>query len=333
MLAIGQSRFQEVTVLYDGECPLCRFGMKNYECGTQSVTFIDMRAASALKDKAISRGFNLNKEIVIECDNKIFSGGEAIHLMATQAKPSKWFNRQVYRLFHSPSRSKLIYPLLSGTRRLLSWLMKIPPVFDPDNERKESTIKKQLAASWDKLNPNVQSRFAVEPAVTEHIFYRGIMDTVECSFFGKLFAQLTRLIANPLTPYEGKNIHLDVMLYRKTGLAGVYWRRTYYYLGREPYTITSVKRADKSGKLTECVGAGFGMLLDVSEQNGNLLFRSKRYFWNVGLVRIPFPHWLTPGETQVLHEDLGEGFFRFTIAMNHIWLGRTFYQTGIFQEA
>ena len=126
---------------------------------------------------------------------------------------------------------------------------------------------------------------------------------------------------------------MDVLLYRKTGLAGVYWQRTYYYEGRAPYSVTSVKRSDAKGRMTECVGAGFGMVLDVTAQDKNLHFRSTRYFWQLGRLYIPLPHILTPGEMHVVHEDLGNGYFRFTITMIHKYLGRTFYQTGIFKEA
>lgn len=205
-------------------------------------------------------------------------------------------------------------------------------VSDEDNGPRESAIKKQMGAEWEALHPNVQRRFALEPAITERVFYRGVMDRVECSFTGKLFAQCMRVIANPLTPYEGKDVVMDVVLYRKTGKTGIYWQRTYHHAGRAPYTVTSVKRHDHTGQLTECVGAGFGMKLDVSAQNGSLVFRSKRYFWSFGKFRILLPHWLTPGETCVIHEDLGNGKFRFTITMNHLYLGQTFYQTGIFEE-
>lgn len=216
---------------------------------------------------------------------------------------------------------------------------KVPPfairdfvVADSGNENKSSTIKNLLADDWKLLHPRIQQRFSTEPAIGEQICYRGTMEKVECSFSGKLFAHLTRLIANPLTPYEGENIPIDVVLYRKQGLAGVYWQRTYHHPEKTPYTVTSVKRADRHGNLTECVGAGFGMILKVKTQNGDLHFRSSRYFWEFGKLRIHLPHIMTPGETLVMHEDLGNGYFRFTISMNHIWLGTTFYQTGIFKE-
>lgn len=229
-------------------------------------------------------------------------------------------------------RRKLFQPLLSAMRSSLLGLRSTPEISAADNGQRESTIKKQMGAEWNCLNPNVQRRFASEPALTEYIIYRGTMETVECSFFGKVFAQLTRLVVNPLTPYEGKNVPLDVILYRKAGLPGVYWQRTYYHAGRAPYTVTSVKGQGSNGCLTESVGAGFGMELSVAAEDGSLVFRSTRYIWALGRFRVPLPHLLTPGETRVIHQDLGDGTFRFTISMDHRCLGRTFYQTGVFTE-
>lgn len=195
----------------------------------------------------------------------------------------------------------------------------------------QSTIQKQLGADWQKLHPSVRQRFAQDPAEGEHIFYRGVMEQIECSRAGRLFAWLTRLVGNPLTPYRGHFIKMDVILHKRPGKSGVYWQRTYYYPERAPYTVTSVKREGRKGEMLECVGGGFGMVLDVTAENGELHFRSTRYFWQLGRLRVPLPHWLSPGVTHVVHTDLGDGRFRFTIRMIHRQLGQTFYQTGVFK--
>lgn len=195
-----------------------------------------------------------------------------------------------------------------------------------------STIRRQLDDAWNALHPCICARFAQEPTPDGHIFYRGIMEKVECSRAGRLFAHLTRIIGNPLTPYEGRNVRMDVLLYKRQGKPGVYWQRTYYYAGRKPYTVTSVKRESAMGEMLECVGGGFGMVLKVSAEHGQLHFRSTRYFWQLGRLRIPLPHILGPGATHVVHEQLIGKLFRFTIAMQHPLLGKTFYQTGIFCE-
>lgn len=82
----------------------------------------------------------------------------------------------------------------------------------------------------------------------------------------------------------------------------------------------------------ECVDGGFGMLLNVYVQDSQLHFESTRYFWQFMNVRVPLPHWLSPGKTHVIHEDLGGGNFKFTVSMQHRQLGETFYQEGVFHR-
>lgn len=329
-----QNQPAPISVLYDSECPICRFGVKNLalEDTQETLEIIDARKTSTFKNDVIARGYNLDREIVIRSGDALYSGGDALHFLAMRADRSTWLRHKMFALFRSRNCSRLLYPFLRSGRLILLWLRSVPKIHEVHEGRKQSTLRTLLGNEWEKLHPAIQARFATDPAINEHVFYRGVMETVECSLAGKLFAHLTRFIANPLTPYEGKNVRMDVTLHRKTGLAGVYWRRTYYYEGRTPYTVTSVKRKDCKGRMTECVGAGFGMLLDVKAEGSSLHFRSTRYFWQMGKFQLPLPHLLTPGETHVVHEDLGDGNFRFTISMQHICLGTTFYQSGIFRE-
>jgi len=195
-----------------------------------------------------------------------------------------------------------------------------------------STLCRQLKNSWAQLHPNIQSRFRQDPVLGQEIIYEGVMTHIRRSRLGWLFAQLTRVIGNPLTPYAGEDVAMEVKLFKRAGVSGVFWQRTYYYSRRAPYIVTSVKRESSRGELMECVGGGFGMQLDISVREGALHFESTRYFWQIAALRLPLPHWLAPGKTHVVHEDLGGGTFRFTIAMDHNQLGRTFFQQGEFHE-
>lgn len=188
-------------------------------------------------------------------------------------------------------------------------------------------LPRLLGPDWRHLHPSVQARFAHEP--DRPILYEGVMETVHCSRAGWLFAQLTRLIGNPLTPHRGRDVSMQVLLTKREG-GGVWWQRTYGFA--RPFTVISAKRENARGQLCEYVGFGFGMRLHVYAKDGALHFKSERYFWEIAGVQIPLPHWLSPGETHVSHTDLGGGDFRFTIAMDHRQLGRTFYQTGVFRE-
>ena len=196
-------------------------------------------------------------------------------------------------------------------------------------EGRESPLKAILGADWYRLHPAVQARFLHEPEAGRPVVYQGIMEKVHASAAGWLFAQATRLIGNPLAAHRGTDVPMTVRL-TPCPRGGVYWQRTYGF--RMPFVVTSAKREDAQGRLCEYVGMGFGMRLKVFAQRGALHFVSERYFWEVAGRQIPLPHWLSPGVTHVIHEDLGGGDFRFTISMDHRQLGRTFYQTGRFRQ-
>lgn len=196
-----------------------------------------------------------------------------------------------------------------------------------------STIRRQLRAGWRDLHPNIRERFSRDPEPGERVVYDGVMQEIRRSKMGWLFAQLTRVIGNPLTPYVGQGVPMRVELFRKEGRKGVFWQRTYFYPGRKPYVVTSVKQESEKGEMMECVGGGFGMVLDVYARDGSLHFESTCYFCTVFGRRVVLPRFLAPGRTHVVHEDLGGGDFRFTISMTHGQLGETFYQTGTFRLA
>lgn len=195
----------------------------------------------------------------------------------------------------------------------------------------ESTLKRLLGREFYRLHPAVQARFSADPGPDETITYEGEMETVHCSPAGWLFAQATRLIGNPLAAHRGRNVPMTVRLFPRPD-GGVDWQRTYRFAGRPPFVVTSAKTHGAKAGLYEMVGFGFGMRLDVSARNGELHFVSRRYIWRLGGVEIPLPHVVSPGATHVIHADLGGGDFRFTITMDHPWLGRTFFQTGRFRR-
>ena len=98
--------------------------------------------------------------------------------------------------------------------------------------------------------------------------------------------------------------------------------------------VRSTKIVDPAGgRLLELVGGGFGMLLDVFEKDRALHFVSTRYFWQGLGVRVYLPAHLSPGIAHVTHTDIGDGRFRFMIAITPPLFGLMFYQDGVFTEA
>jgi hypothetical protein len=103
--------------------------------------------------------------------------------------------------------------------------------------------------------------------------------------------------------------------------------------------VHSTKVIGADGVLVEELPARLRMPLDVYERQGVLHFVSKGYYFDLGFrlgtgtAKINLPWWLSPGTTHVEHIDETDGWFRFTMTVNHPVLGEVFYQTGRFHAA
>ena len=53
------------------------------------------------------------------------------------------------------------------------------------------------------------------------------------------------------------------------------------------------------GSLLECVDGGLGMVLNVFEDGGALVFESRRFFLRLAGLRVPLPSLFTPGRCRV----------------------------------
>jgi hypothetical protein len=189
-------------------------------------------------------------------------------------------------------------------------------------------VRKLLGeAAWLSLPAATRARFA------EHVGdvgYSGTFGEIRASFAGKLLATFCRLIGTPVAPFTGENVPATVHVVA-TRDGGTAWQRIYQFPGREPCVVESIKRLSREGALIEALPARLRMGLDVYARHGVLHFVSNVYYFEIGRLRIALPDWLPPGITHVEHIDLGDGAFRFTMRVQHRWLGEVFYQTGVFR--
>lgn len=183
--------------------------------------------------------------------------------------------------------------------------------------------------AWLSLPLDVQRRFRGQ-IPGRHTLYEGRMQ-VAASWAGLAIAQVCRLIGTPLAPWTGEGVAtvVDVWLDEEGGLV---WDRLYRFDGRGPVAVSSRKLKGPDGGLIEVVRGGLGMALTVSVEDAALHFRSRFYFIQLGALRIRLPGLLTPGKAHVIHRDEGGGRFRFVLAFDHPWLGRTLYQDGVFAD-
>lgn len=181
------------------------------------------------------------------------------------------------------------------------------------------------ASGWRRLPAAVQRRFAH----TDHErLYEGAL-SLHCSPIGRLFAWAGAVLGGPLTAARG-DAPARVRVYGD-GHGGVVWERHLALAGHDKL-VRSTKLADAQGGLVERTDGGLAMALDVFEQDGVLVFQSRRYFFALAGLRIPIPALLTPGTCRVEHHALGADRFRFVLSMVHPWWGLTFRQSGVFHD-
>jgi len=182
------------------------------------------------------------------------------------------------------------------------------------------------AASWTKLSPAIRRRFA---HAHEAALYAGALD-LECSAVGACFAWCSRVLGGPLVASRSAHASTEVRVFGD-GRGGVVWER-HLNTSRGVQVVRSTKEMGPNGLLVERTVGGLSMELHVFEEDGALVFESRRYFLAIGAFEVPLPALFTPGTCRVEHRDEGPGRFRFTLSMRHPVWGTTFHQTGVFAD-
>ena len=180
-----------------------------------------------------------------------------------------------------------------------------------------------LGNAWRNLPAATRRRFLRHDAT-----FVGSM-TLHASACGRWLARLLRPFGSPLPPASTVPVPATVRVEPDPKTGGSRWIRRYEF-PRGAVEIRSVKAHERDGGLVERLALGLRMPLTVAVRDGELHFLSTGYYFEWLGLRVPLPSWFPPGCTHVVHRDLGDGRFRFTMTVRHAWLGELFNHDGIF---
>jgi hypothetical protein len=188
------------------------------------------------------------------------------------------------------------------------------------------------ATAWSELPSAVRRRFSTRAQAGDAITYAG--EVVDCgrTLFGRLVAELCRVIGAPLPLSDDIGVPAIVTVTEDGTTGGQFWTRMYGRTRGFPQVIHSSKRFTGPTGLEEYLGCGFGIALTVSADREALRFHSDHYFLAFGSVRFRLPRWLAPGELTISHVDCGYGEFAFVLALRHKRFGLIIHQTGLFHQ-
>lgn len=188
------------------------------------------------------------------------------------------------------------------------------------------------AAAWSRLPEAVRQRFSKRLRPGASVTYAGEIVESRRTSFGKLLAELCRLIGAPLPLSDDVAVPAVVTVTEDGVAGGQFWTRMYGRTRGFPQIIHSSKRFAGPTGLEEYLGRGFGIALTVSADAQSLNFHSDHYFLRLGAIRLRLPGWLGLGALTVGHVDRGSGGFAFVLVLRHPLFGEVIRQTGLFRE-
>ncbi|MFT5066663.1 MAG: hypothetical protein ACJAXK_003174 [Yoonia sp.] len=187
--------------------------------------------------------------------------------------------------------------------------------------------------NWLKLPPAIRRRFGKRVRGGASVAYQGVVTAMHMNWAGKILAHAARLIGAPL-PYDLSCVGMPAVVIVTEDIAGngQFWIRQYGRKSGFPQMIHSSKRFSGPSGIEEYIGYGVGMALNVAEQDGALLFKSDHYFISFFGRHMRIPNLIAPGELVIGHHDLGDGQFRFSLRLDHKFLGHVLSQDAVFDD-
>jgi predicted DCC family thiol-disulfide oxidoreductase YuxK len=107
-------------LIYDGECPFCRFYARYLKVRDSlgDLQLVNAREAVEIVDELRLAHIDLDEGMVLKIGNRTYVGAECIHILALLCSRSTIFNRANALIFRSATLSRLLYPVLRAGRNM-----------------------------------------------------------------------------------------------------------------------------------------------------------------------------------------------------------------------
>lgn len=118
-------RSEGITLIYDGDCPICSAYCKAVALRALDPDFkiVNAREDHTLVADMKGLGFDMDEGFLLRLHGRYYHGVEAIHRLSFLTTRAGLFNRVNYWVFRSEYRARLLYPVLRGGRSLLLRLL------------------------------------------------------------------------------------------------------------------------------------------------------------------------------------------------------------------
>lgn len=113
-------------IVYDGDCPFCRnyMSLVTLRKNIGPVRIINARDGGPEVELLQKNNIDLDNGMVLYYGETIYHGDNCIHMLALLSENKGMFNRLNAFLFKSPTRAKVIYPIMRCGRNLTLKLLR-----------------------------------------------------------------------------------------------------------------------------------------------------------------------------------------------------------------
>ncbi len=118
---------QKLLIVYDGACPFCTGYVALLRLReSMQVELLSARSADERVDEFLALGYRLDDGMLVQLDEMIHVGADAMHQLAIISNHHGLFNRMQRVLFSRRWVAHMLYPLLRFGRRLVLILRRTP---------------------------------------------------------------------------------------------------------------------------------------------------------------------------------------------------------------
>lgn len=110
---------EKMCLIYDRECPVCRYVAEKYETENRDVNIVNARDDDEYLDRVTQMGLDINSGIVVIEGGEYYFAGKAVQRLATTKALPGLMGSIVGRAFRNSLFVKFLYPPLTLFRKIL----------------------------------------------------------------------------------------------------------------------------------------------------------------------------------------------------------------------
>lgn len=190
-----------------------------------------------------------------------------------------------------------------------------------------SLMEKVLGEQWQELPEVIRTHYDLPMNRQASVLVEGAMDIGHPIRAWPLIA--ASRLAGALVP-AGRGVSVHVLKSTREGSGTLYWNRSLHYPDGRMATFLSTMEYIGENHLIEYTNHGIGIRMDVTVEEGELVYRSRGYACRRLSGRFTVPDGLLLGSAEIRERAISANQFELDFRIWHPLLGHIYRYGGVF---